>query len=62
MLKRHSVLCLFKHTTAGTGNSVLVKSENTSGWLNKGDLGNFFIVFTKTPYLLPCISHRSIFF
>ena len=62
MLKRNSVLCLFKHGTAGTRNLVLVKSENTSGWPKKGDLRNFLIVFTKSPYLLPCISHRSIFF
>ena len=27
-----------------------------------GDFGNFLIVFTKSPKLLPCISHRSRFF
>ena len=62
MLKRNCVLCLFKHRTAGTGNLALVKSENTSGWPNKGDLGNFLIVFTKNPHLLPCISQRRKFF
>ena len=61
-LKRDSFLCLFKHITACTRNLLLVKSENTSGWPYKGDLGIFLFLFTKSPYLLPCKSHRSIFF
>ena len=48
--------------TAGTANLVLDKSENPSGWPYQGDLGNFFIVLTKSPLLLPYISHRSRFF
>ena len=48
--------------TARTANLVLDKSENLSGWPYIIDFGNFLIIFTKSPLLLPCISHRSRFF
>ena len=47
--------------TAGTANLVLDKSENRPAG-RIGDFGNFFIVLTKSPLLLPYMSHRSRFF
>ena len=40
----------------------LAKRSTCSKTSRIGDLGNFLIVFTKSPYLLPCLPHRNRFF
>ena len=54
-----SLSCWSVTLATGTENLVFVKTENTSGWPYRWV---WFIVFTKSPYLLPYIWHRSIFF